>query len=95
MCMPSDNSLARTFFNGELFAANPLEQFQLVPRITAVKSSAVIMHPWASTFEYRVPGAFPELFVFLALSVLLLYGAFVGTRVTTPATGSLANAEDL
>jgi ATP synthase subunit 6 len=31
--MPSDNSLAKTFFNGEFFAANPLEQFQLVPLI--------------------------------------------------------------
>jgi NADH-quinone oxidoreductase subunit N len=34
------------------------------------------MEIWISTFERRLPGIFPELFLFLAISILLLFGAF-------------------
>jgi len=31
---------------------------------------------WVYSFQYTIPGIFPELFLFLALSVILLFGAF-------------------
>jgi hypothetical protein len=34
------------------------------------------MELWLSTFEKTLPGLFPELFLFLSLSVVLIFGAF-------------------
>jgi NADH-quinone oxidoreductase subunit N len=40
------------------------------------------MELWISTFEKTLPGLFPELYLFLSLSVILIFGAFTTEKST-------------